>query len=87
MKFAKVMFLHLSVILSTGGSTPVHAGMHNPPRPEAEPPPGPEADTLQTRGRPPLEPVHIGRYGQQAGGTHPTGMHTCLQRLFLGDYF
>ena len=21
--------------------------------------------------------VHAGRYGQQAGGTHPTGMHTC----------
>ena len=27
-------------------------------------------------GRPPW-PVHAGRYGQQAGGTHPTGMHTC----------
>ena len=22
--------------------------------------------------------VHAGRYGQQAGGTHPTGMHTCV---------
>ena len=22
--------------------------------------------------------VHAGRYGQPAGGTHPTGMHTCL---------
>ena len=22
--------------------------------------------------------VHAGRYEQQAGGTHPTGMHTCL---------
>ena len=21
--------------------------------------------------------VHAGRYGQQAGGTHPTGMHSC----------
>ena len=21
--------------------------------------------------------VHAGRYGQQAGGKHPTGMHTC----------
>ena len=21
--------------------------------------------------------VHAGRYGQQASGTHPTGMHTC----------
>ena len=22
-------------------------------------------------------PVHAGRYGQQACGMHPTGMHTC----------
>ena len=26
---------------------------------------------------PPSGAVHAGRYGQQAGGTHPTGMHTC----------
>ena len=32
-------------------------------------PPG--ADT------PPPRAVHAGRYGQQAGGTHPTGMHCC----------
>ena len=25
----------------------------------------------------PLRAVHAGRYGQQAGGTHPTGMHSC----------
>ena len=24
--------------------------------------------------------VHAGRYGQQAGGTHPTGMHTFLRK-------
>ena len=24
-----------------------------------------------------LEAVHAGRYGQQADGMHPTGMHTC----------
>ena len=23
--------------------------------------------------------VHAGRYGQQAGGMHPTGMHSCLK--------
>ena len=44
---AKVMFLHVSVILSTGwGSAPVHAGMHTPPGPEADTPP-------QVRGRHP----------------------------------
>ena len=25
----------------------------------------------------PPRAVHAGRYGQQAGGTHPTGMHSC----------
>ena len=29
--------------------------------------------------------VHAGRYGQQAGGTHPTGMHTCLQIYFYDE--
>ena len=33
-------------------------------------PPGPEADTLP--------PADTTEYGQQAGGTHPTGMHSCL---------
>ena len=27
---------------------------------------------------PPPGAVYAGRYGQQAGGTHPTGMHTCF---------
>ena len=65
-------------------SVPVHAGI--PPGPEADTPhdqrqtpphdqrqttPGPEAD-------PPPFAVYAGRYGQQAGGTHPTGMQSCL---------
>ena len=29
------------------------------------------------RSRPPSA-VHAGRYGQQAGGTHPTGMQSCF---------
>ena len=51
----KVMFLHLSVILFTGGgvSTPVHAGIHTPLPREADPPqkqtpPGKEADKANT---------------------------------------
>ena len=28
---------------------------------------------------PPPRAVHAGKYGQQAGGTHPTGMHSCLK--------
>ena len=55
-KFAKVMFLHMSVILSTGGSAPVPAGMHTPPpyqrqNPSFPPPPEePEADPSPPRG-------------------------------------
>ena len=34
--------------------------------------------------------VHAGRYGQQAGGTHPTGMHSCFvifsEELQLKNY-
>ena len=30
------------------------------------------------RSRHPPSTVHAGRYGQQASGAHPTGMHTCF---------
>ena len=30
-----------------------------------------------------LGAVHAGRYGQQVGGMHPTGMHTCLVCVFF----
>ena len=52
-----------------------------PPGSEADPP-GPEAGTPPRDQRQiPPGAVHAGRYGQQAGGTHPTGMHSCC------DYF
>ena len=34
----------------------------------------------------PLRGVHAGRYGQQAGGTHPTGMHTCWFNDLYGHF-
>ena len=37
----------------------------------------PWAGNLPGRYTPPIA-VHAGRYGQQAGGTHPTGMQSCL---------
>ena len=33
-------------------------------------------------GTPPTGAVHAGRYGQQAGGTHPTGMHSCVNIMY-----
>ena len=32
---------------------------------------------------PPPGAVHDWRYGQQAGGTHPTGMHSCYNNRFF----
>ena len=40
---------------------------------DSRPPPG--ADTSPCT-------VHAGKYGQQAGGTHPTGMYTCFEVSF-----
>ena len=63
------MFLHVSVILSTGGSAPLHAGILPPPARQTLPPP--------LAGQTPPHAVHVGGYGQQEGGMHPTGMQSC----------
>ena len=72
---AKVIFLHLSVILFTGGCTrqvhpPPGPGRYTPP--QQTPPPGPGRYTppRDQAGTPP-------GYGQRSAGTHPTGMHSC----------
>ena len=74
--WGKVIFLHLFVILFTGGSASVHAGI--PPRtmhtPRDHAPPGPCI---------PPGAEHAGRYGQHAGGTHPTGMQSYFFFSFL----
>ena len=57
-------YVFTCVCLSTGGCLPhCMLGIH---------PPGADTPAADT---PPA--VYAGRYGQQAGGTHPTGMHTC----------
>ena len=63
------MFLHLSV------SHSVHreGGVCLSGCWDTRPPPG-QTPPEQT---PPPCAMHAGRYGQQAGGTRPTGMHTC----------
>ena len=80
---AKVMFLHVSVILLTGGGTwpgTPPPGRHPPSR-QAPPPPGRHPPPLPGRHHPPLQagrhPPPPG-YGQRSAGTHPTGMHTCF---------
>ena len=75
----KVMFLHLSVILFTCGGCLPHCMLgYTPPRGQTPPEQTlPRADTLLGR----HHPADSTGYGQQAGGMHPTGMHTC--QLFL----
>ena len=62
-----------SVCLSTGGGGGVCLSACWDSRPPRSRRPPPE----QT---PPCA-VHAGRYAQQAGRTHPTGMHTCLDNV------
>ena len=70
----------------SGGSAPLHAGIHLPEAgrdpPGADTPSGADPSVEQTppgsRHHPCI--VQAGRYGQQAGGTHPTWMHTCYTR-------
>ena len=74
----KVMFLHASVILSTWGAcmprTPPCA-MHAPLPPACPPPPHMPPTCTPPATHAPARP--LSRYGQWAGGTHPTGMHPC----------
>ena len=64
---------------SPQAGTPPPLGRYTPPW--AGTPPGqvnpPWAGKSPQAGTPPGV-VHAGRYGQQAGGTHPTGMHSCF---------
>ena len=64
-----------------GESAPLHAGI--PPR--ADPPSGSRhpSGTSSPPDQAPPGAVHAGRYGHQAGGTHPTGMQSCCLCIFL----
>ena len=81
-KFAKVMFLHLSVSHSVhrrgstwAGTAPGQVHPWADTSPWAGTPPGrytPQADTPHQ--------CMLG-YGQQTGSTHPTGMHSCCSYI------
>ena len=73
------MFLHLSLILSTGGAASggvaSRGGLH----------PGEVCiqGSLHPGGggqNPPSDPIE---YGQRAGATHPNGMHSCTNFYLL----
>ena len=89
-KFAKVMFLHVSVCPQgeylgryTPGQVPPRVGTplgrYTPPW-AGTPPPGqvhPQAGTPLDRYTSHPQPQCMLGYDQQAGSTHPTGMHSC----------
>ena len=85
---AKVIFLHLFVIMFTGGggSASVHTGIHPPGAdpPGADYPPEqtpPGADTPPRPDPPPGKQTPA--YSLRAASTHPTGMHSSLLMLDL----
>ena len=92
---AKVIFLHLFVILFTGGGVSLGAcwettppGADTPPR--ADTPLGVDTPPEQThppeQTSPPEQtcpPEQTPAYGQWAVGKHPTGMHSCWQMFWL----
>ena len=59
-----------------GGPASMYAGIADIPCLQSRHSPG--ADPPQEQTPSPPCAVHAGRCGQQAGGKHPTGMHTCL---------
>ena len=65
------VFTGVCLSMGRGVSALLHAGIHTL-GPEAD---TPWADPPGTRGRHPPAQCMLG-YGQQAGGTHPTGMHS-----------
>ena len=87
--WGKVIFSQASVILLTGGSASVHAGIPPPGRPPPGRPPsrktplqahnqGGEIEGDQTQ-TPPMMTTAV-------GGMHPTGMHSCLE-LIVPEHF
>ena len=89
---ASVILFIGGVCLSTCWDTTTPGTRHphrssRPPSPRARHNPGPGtppgAGTPPAAGiprsrHPPSTAEHAGRYGQRTGGTHPTGMHSCL---------
>ena len=58
------------------GTCPPEPGTCPPQTRQAPPSPGPGIPSGP--GPPPTGTEHTGRYGQRAGGMHPTGMQSCL---------
>ena len=58
-------------------------GPGKPPHGPGTSPLGPSTPPTLDQAHTPPEAVHAGRYGQQAGCTHPTGMHSSFILLYF----
>ena len=74
-----VMFLHLSVILSTGGGLCVWQTPPGQTPPAGRHPLGRHPPWANTH----LEQSHPPETATAADGTHPTGMHSCCEIVFI----
>ena len=79
---ARLCFYTCPSFCSQGGLPKPPGQTHPPQFPREQTPPG-QTSQADTPGRHPLDrhppcAVHARRYGQQAGGTHPTGMQSCI---------
>ena len=84
LRCGKVMFLYLSVILSTWGmSAGIHTPRQTPPAPEQTPPwsntPWQTAPWADTPWQAPPPGQTCSPAVTAVDGTHPTGMHSCFQ--------
>ena len=85
--WGKVIFYTCLSFCSQGGLPQCMLGCCHPPEPPppgADNPPSPRSRHTPPRAdpqeqTPPPGAEHAGRYGQRAGGTHPTGMQSCSQ--------
>ena len=81
-KNAKVIFLHMSVSHSVhgGGDGGLHPGEGSTSRVGRV--------CIQGVGwADPHPPSDTTGYGQRAGGTHPTGMHSCFRKIYITTSF
>ena len=101
-KFAKVMLCLSTAVGGVPGQVPPRAGTaplgrcppggYTPTPPRQVHPPGRYTPLGSTpplsryTPTPHLRAVHAGRYGQQAGGMHPTGMHSCSALFSMISY-
>ena len=66
-----------------GGEVCLSACWDTLPGPGTSPGPGTPPGAGTPRDQAPRRAEHAGRYGQRAGGTHPTGMQSCLLVVYI----